>query len=134
MQSSVAQLLRRAFLWLPPLLYMVTIFHFSSESQPLPTVTAHVWDKILHSVEYAGLGALVFRALVGGGMGWWPAALLTLAIVSGYGATDEWHQLHVPSRIADIRDWLADTVGAAAGASAYWIINTASRPHRPLQR
>ena len=113
---------------------MVTIFHFSSESQPLPAVTAHVWDKILHTAEYAGLGALVFRALVGEGMGWRPAALLTLAIVSGYGATDEWHQSYVPLRSADIRDWFADTFGAAAGASVYWIINTASRPQRPLRR
>jgi VanZ family protein len=89
-----------------------------------------VWDAILHTVEYAGLGALVFRALVGEGLNWWLAALLTLMIVSGYGATDEWHQSYVPLRSADIRDWFADTSGAAAGVLAYLIINRASRPQR----
>ena len=54
---------RRLAFWLPPLLYMAAIFHFSSESQPLPALTEHVWDKLLHLTEYAGLGLLWCRAL-----------------------------------------------------------------------
>jgi VanZ family protein len=98
---------------------MAAIFYFSSESQPLPELTVRVWDKLLHTTEYAGLSLLVFRALDGEGIGRWPAVLLTIAIVSGYGATDEWHQAYVPLRSSDIHDWLADSFGASVGALAY---------------
>jgi VanZ family protein len=113
--------LRHAYLWLPPLIYMAAIFHFSSESQPLPELTALVWDKILHTIEYAGLGFLVFRALNGEGTGWRRAAALTLVIVSLYGASDEWHQSFVPMRSSNVSDWLVDMLGGAFGAFGYAI-------------
>ena len=52
----------------PPILYMAAIFHFSSQSDPLPVLTEHIWDKILHTVEYTGLAILFFRALHGEGL------------------------------------------------------------------
>jgi VanZ family protein len=125
---------RRVFLWIPPLVYMVAIFNVSSQSEPFPELTAHVWDKLLHTVEYAGLGFLVYRALVGEGLGGWSATLLTILIVSAYGATDEWHQAYVPLRTADVQDWMVDTLGAGFGAAAYALINRASRRPRPLRR
>ena len=67
-------------LWLPPLVYMILIFHWSSESRPMPVVSAHVWDKLLHFIEYGGLGALFCRALWGEGLGW--AAALVVAAVA----------------------------------------------------
>ena len=85
----------RASLWLPPLAYMALIFHFSSQSNPLPVVTAHVWDKLLHTLEYAGLGALFGRALLGEGLGWAATFAVAVLLASGYGATDEYHQLFV---------------------------------------
>ncbi|MBF0179708.1 MAG: VanZ family protein [Magnetococcales bacterium] len=33
--------------------------------------------------------------------------------VAAYGAFDEWHQLFVPGRYADVADWMADAIGAA---------------------
>ena len=36
---------------------MLVIFFLSSQSHPLPIVTEHVWDKLLHFIEYAVLGA-----------------------------------------------------------------------------
>jgi VanZ family protein len=115
-------MLRRASLWLPPVLYAVAIFHFSSQSEPLPELTAHVWDKVLHTVEYTGLGLLVFRAVAGEGLNGWTATLLTIVIVSLYGASDEWHQSFVPLRTADVYDWLVDTMAAALGAAAYTFV------------
>ncbi len=106
-------------MWVPPLVYMAAIFHFSSESQPLPMLTEHVWDKILHTVEYTGLAVLVFRALCGEGLGWWPSAVLTVTVVSAYGASDEWHQSFVPMRSSDVTDWLTDTLAGAIGVAAY---------------
>ena len=127
---------RRVGFWLPPLLYMVAIFHFSSESEPLPALTKNVWDKLLHLTEYAGLGVLWCRALRSEGVGWSAAiagsALATLA----YGASDEWHQSFVPLRDSNIRDWFADALGGVIGAAGYAsvLISTASRRRRPPRR
>lgn len=95
---------------------MAAIFHFSSQSQPLPELTEHVWDKLLHTVEYGGLAALFARALIGEGVGYLSAVLAAIFLTSTYGASDEYHQLFVPLRSADVHDWFADTIGAAVGA------------------
>ncbi len=131
-------------LWLPPLVYMAAIFYFSSESQPLPMLTEHVWDKILHSIEYAGLAILLFRALDGEELGWRRSAVLAVIIVSAYGASDEWHQLFVAMRSSDVEDWLTDTGAGAIGAAACVVfqrahkrsthVSTPSRPPRRLRR
>src|SRR5580704_11935588 len=102
--------LRRLSLWGPPILYMLLIFHLSSESRPLPALTARVWDKLLHLIEYGGLGLLLCRALLGEGLGWFAALLGALALTSVYGASDEFHQMFTPLRTADVRDWVADTL------------------------
>jgi hypothetical protein len=92
MPLSVLTLRRRAYLWLPPVVYVVAIFQLSSQPDPLPALTASVCDKALHTIEYAGLAALFCRALTGEGLGLLPATALTIVLVSGYGASDEWHQ------------------------------------------
>jgi VanZ family protein len=112
---------RRAALWVPPLVYMSIVFYFSSESQPLPAVTAHVWDKLLHLIEYGGLAALLCRALLGEGLAWVAAVTLAIVGASLYGISDEWHQSFVPMRDADIHDWVADTLGGMAGAVVYGV-------------
>jgi VanZ family protein len=38
--------------------------------------------------------------------------VLPVAIALLYGITDEWHQSYVPGRSPDVRDVVADTVGA----------------------
>src|SRR5215470_5948965 len=99
---------RRLSAWLPPVLAMAIIYSFSASSNPLPAVTAHVWDKLLHATAYAGLAVLFARALSAEGFA--GPVLLTMAILltSGYGATDEYHQRFVPNRQSDVADWLAD--------------------------
>jgi VanZ family protein len=109
--------MRRVMLWLPPVVYMVLIFHFSSESHPMPIVTEHVWDKLLHFIEYGGLGALFYRALRGEGLGWTAAFVAASIATSLYGASDEWHQSFVPFRDSSVRDWFADLLGGAIGAA-----------------
>jgi VanZ family protein len=120
--------IRRARLWLPPVLYMVAIFYLSSQSAPLPAVTVRVWDKLLHLVEYGCLAVLFCRALIGERVGC-PAALLgAIILTSAYGASDEWHQLYTPLRSADVRDWLADTIGGVAGAASFGFCRRIVRP------
>jgi VanZ family protein len=104
-------------LWLPPILYLAAIFWLSSESSPfLAAPPFPGGDKVAHFAAYAGLGFLLCRAFRGSGLS--PGAAVALAIITGclYGASDEWHQSFVPHRMADVTDWIADTLGAATGA------------------
>jgi VanZ family protein len=105
--------------WLPPLLLMAVIFGFSAQSNPMPVVTAHVWDKLLHTCEYGGLAILFARALAGEALSVRSTIMIATLLASLYGATDEYHQRFVPERSADAADWAADTIGAAVGAVAY---------------
>jgi len=131
--------MRRLMLWIPPLVYMLVIFQLSSESHPVPMIAEHVWDKLLHFLEYGGLGALLYRAFRG--EGFTGTAALIVAAVTGatYGASDEWHQSFVPLRDSSIRDWLTDLLGGSTGAALYGTLekrwfNTALHPPRPPQR
>jgi VanZ family protein len=123
--------MRRAFLWLPPVLYMAAIFYLSAQPDPLPPVTRLVWDKGLHLIEYTVLAVLFSRALHGEGLATLRVAVFSILLTSGYGATDETHQAFVPNRRAGVDDWLADTGGALAGAVLF---STASRLQRPPRR
>ncbi len=125
---------RRLSLWVPPLLYMAVIFYTSSQSEPLPALTAVVWDKLIHTAEYAALAFLFCRAARGEGAGWFGAIALAIVLTSTYGATDEWHQSFVPERDSDVHDWYADTTGAAAGSAIYGGVSMALRRPRPLRR
>jgi VanZ family protein len=114
----------RALLWLPVILYMSGIFTASSISNP--PVPSNVPDVSLHEAAYFGLTLLLIRALAGGRLTGITAATLAGAWVIAviYGATDEWHQSFVPNRHADIRDLLADALGAFAAAivAGAWVI------------
>jgi VanZ family protein len=118
--------LRRFTLWLPAVVYMAAIFYFSAQSNPLPEVTTHVWDKLLHTIEYAGLSVLLCRALVGEGADPTVAVALAILLAGVYGATDEYHQSFVQLRTADLQDWIVDIIGASLGAITY--VAQVSRP------
>ena len=112
-------------LWLPVILYAAGIFVASSlESPPTPE---NVSDVSLHALAYCGLMLLVVRAVAHAT--WARVTLSAIAvafvITVAYGASDEWHQMYVPGRHADIRDLIADAIGALAagvGVKAWGII------------
>jgi VanZ family protein len=112
-------LIARVSLWLPPLAYMALIFYLSSQSNPLPEITSRVWDKLLHALEYAALAALLARALLGEGVAPLATFVAAACLAGAYGASDEYHQMFVALRNADVRDWIVDTIGAFLGALAY---------------
>jgi VanZ family protein len=120
---SRKSLLGRAWLWLPPIVYMLLIFYLSSESAPLPEVTTRVWDKLLHAIEYGTLAVLLCRAFTGEGYGRVAAIGLAFVFTSAYAASDEWHQLFVPFRNSDLYDWVADSIGGGAGLAAFAAID-----------
>ena len=125
--------MRRVVYWLPVLVYMFLIFHFSSEQNPMPEVTERVWDKILHFVEYGGLAVLLFGAFSSEGLGWLAAAAFALLATSAYGASDEWHQSFVVSRTSDVRDWIADTIGATLAIAVYALLRFATSRSSPTR-
>jgi VanZ family protein len=127
-------LLSRLGLWIPPAVYMLLIFHFSSEPQPLPALTTVIWDKALHLVEYGALGGLFCRAFRGEGFGWAAVFFLSLIATSAYGASDEWHQAFVPLRDSSVRDWLADSIGAAVGVALYGVFRAGARTRQKTER
>ena len=60
------------------------------------------WDKLAHFVVYGGLGGLL--VVTSGNRYPWVMALACAAI----GALDEWHQLYLPGRHADVFDFITD--------------------------
>jgi VanZ family protein len=134
--------------WLPVLIWMALIFSASSDShsyehssffiEPLlhwlfPRMSQsrveaihHLTRKCAHLTEYAVLALLLWRALrqpvKNDPRPWgWPKAGLALAIVFLYAASDEFHQIFVPTRSPLVSDVFIDTAGGAAGLLALWI-------------
>jgi len=106
------------------ILYASIIFYLSSQTgQDLPELPAP--DYLAHFIEYFGFGVLLF---------WWrlkaqaslqmkhKAFWQVLLLGSFYGVTDEVHQYFVPGRYCSLYDWIADTLGTAAGAFAAIIL------------
>lgn len=107
--------------WGPLCGYAGLIFYLSSQPHPeedLPSFVGLFSDKILHGIEYAVFGGLCYRALRWGTNESWGSAALPLAVLfaSLYGISDEVHQSFVPFREPSWLDWVADTIGATAGA------------------
>lgn len=92
---------------------ILTITSWPSPPSPdgLPAGT----DKLIHFSMYAVLGLLVGRAMRARGGA---RLLVTVAVLSACAAADEWHQSWIPTRSSDVRDWVADTMGATVGIVA----------------
>lgn len=77
------------------------------------------WDKLAHLGVYAllslscGLAAPVSLRL---------APLVGLLAALTLGLLDEWHQVSLPGRQADLADWLADAAGALLGAGLLLVL------------
>lgn len=110
--------------WLPVWLYCTVIFIQSAYPSMAHLREVPFGDKFLHSIGYALLGILFFRAfrasrpqtrLV-------VLSLLSISASTAYGISDELHQYFVPYRSADVMDVLADMVGSCMGVTAYFLM------------
>jgi VanZ family protein len=109
---------KRLVLWGPVVLLTGLIFYVSSLPDPGP-LPSSVSDKSAHFWAYAVLGALWMRALAGGvPPGVTRGRFITAVIATAlYGASDEFHQLFVPGRSAELADLAADAAGGLVGAA-----------------
>lgn len=82
--------------------------------------------KAAHVTEYAILAVLVWRAIrasrAAPGWSWQPRdAAIAWGAATLYAASDEIHQLFVPSRTGQVQDVLIDSTGAALGLLAVFL-------------
>lgn len=135
--------------WLPVVVWMAVIFTASGDTHsyehssrliaPLlywlfPHIPANTVDwvvfiarKCAHLAEYSVFALLLWRALRRPQRNcprpWsWREVGWVLLIVAVYAATDEFHQIFVPTRTPAVHDVVIDTLGGAAGLFALWLI------------
>ena len=108
--------------WLPPILWGLIIFSFSSLQ--VGSSNEIYWKdfvikKTAHIVEYSILAVLLYRAMIGSDIEKKKAIIFSMLIVSLYGFTDEFHQSFTPGREPRIRDVIIDTIGGALGVLTF---------------
>ena len=99
---------------------------FPQMPQPQIETIHHIFRKACHMTEYAVLALLCRRAIRGSMKNFLPAwrwdeAGLALAIAFLYSASDELHQVFVPSRTGQISDVVVDVSGGALGLLLLWL-------------
>jgi len=80
---------------------------FLDEPRFAVAIVNATWDKAVHFTYF---GTMCFFLWIACGRRW---ELAVWAAVLFIGAVDETHQAYVPGRSSDIKDWLADGLGAA---------------------
>ena len=107
--------------WLPVLLYVTVIAVVSAQPHLKPPMEFRFSDKVMHVLEYFGLGLLVARALRATMRIHLPlvAALLALAFGIVVGTGEEYLQSFVPGRVSSPFDLLADTAGLLLAQLVY---------------
>ncbi len=123
--------------WLPVVLYIGLIFFVSSlENLQAPPLFGSFSDKVPHALEYGVLGFLLVRAmrgtdLVGGSV---RSGLVSIIIGLVVGLSDELFQGHVPGRVSDPLDFLADSVGLALSVFVFLVLRVSTRGLRTAKR
>src|SRR5258706_6441264 len=123
--------------WGPVFIWMAVIFCVSTRQRVVVSqeeLVNFLFFKSLHVLEYAFLYFLTYRGMKNTYPKTSPSvwAIWSFVVVIGYAASDEIHQLFVPTREGRLRDVIIDS----AGASLSWITITQLLPKMPkkLQR
>ena len=99
--------------WLPVLIWMGVIFFLSTLPDAETPFRYTIPDKILHGTEYFILAFFIYIAFQRTtNLRFITTFLITVVWVALYGLSDEFHQLHVPTRNFDLWDLFADVTGA----------------------
>jgi VanZ family protein len=103
--------------YVPLVLYWTILFTATTiPGNKLPDI--HLSDKIEHFSAFFILAVLLNLTLIYQRKSlllFNYAALVTIIICLSYGAIDELHQMIIPGRTADLRDWIADSTGVILG-------------------
>jgi len=114
----------------PVIVYAGLIFFASSFSVvPFDLPDFSLKDKLVHFIEFAIFGALLWRSANRWKLSLTRIKLLIIALIIGsiYAAFDEFHQFLVPGRNSDFADWIADAIGLAVGIVVAYIFISEKR-------
>jgi VanZ family protein len=110
--------------WLPVFVYLALVQVLGAQPDlHVPLLFPNI-DKVIHLLEYLGLGVLLARA--------WRAsfrlpvpiktALLAVGVGLCLGAADEFIQSFVPGRMSSVNDLLADATGLLVAQFIYLLV------------
>lgn len=110
--------------WLPVVVYLAVVqFLGAQPNLTVPMLFPNV-DKVVHVLEYLGLGVLLARAFRAS-LGAPPpirTAMLAVGAGLGMGVADEIVQSFVPGRMSSVNDLLADATGLLFAQVAYLLV------------
>lgn len=72
----------------------------------------HPWDKLAHAGVFALLACTIGLSSNQRG---WGKLIIAFSGALLVGALDEWHQMFLPGREADLSDFIADVIGSISG-------------------
>jgi len=108
---------KNKFVYLPLIIYwLILLIATSLPGNELPNL--HVSDKIEHFAAYFILALLFSLALLLQSKYEWlkrRANFWAIVIITIYAALDELHQLIIPGRSCDFRDWITDFMATCFG-------------------
>ena len=111
--------------WALFVVWLAAVFYASSLAgdevgKYLPTFA---WHKFAHFVAYsAGAVILALCLRFSTAWSWKKIAIVSVVVVSIYGATDEFHQSFTPGRGPAVRDWAIDTVSGMLGVGVLLLV------------
>ncbi len=107
--------------WLPAVAYVAVIFTLSAQARLAPPFRFQNSDKVMHLLEYGGLGLFLSRAVRASmpGRTWLATSLTTALLGLAIAACDEKFQSFVPGRESTVFDWLADGIGITFSQLAF---------------
>lgn len=99
--------------WLLVIVYVAIIFGLSAQPNLRPPFQYQNSDKLMHLLEYGGLGLLLARALWASRPHRSPLFVVcaTLALGMTVAGLEETFQSFIPGRDPSVFDWLADSSG-----------------------
>ena len=110
--------------WLPVFAYLGVVQILGAQPDlQVPMLFPNV-DKVVHVLEYLGLGVLLARAIRASVRPPVPirTALLAVGVGLGMGAADEFIQSFVPNRMSSLNDLLADMTGLLIAQFVYLLV------------
>lgn len=118
-----------SLVYLPLSLYWLVLFILTSlPASRLPD--AKINDKVEHYIAFAVLAVLLsltfqfqekIRILAK------QSYLFCIILIAIYGLLDELHQMYVPGRYCDVKDWIADVLGGLAGIGLVFLLKKIGR-------
>lgn len=107
--------MRPVWAWGPLLLWVALMAVVSSIPHLRPPALLNGWDAVFHLIQFAGFGALLYRAFAHGGASAGRARIIVLIAAAAMIVVYEGHKLLIPGRHTSISDVVADLFGTLSG-------------------